>query len=510
MSYFTKPYIIGGAIMSALAAIYFWTLTPRSEQGASVAVARGDVVHEVFLTGVVKPARFAELSFDRAGTLASFPAVVGKTVAAGAILATLKNETERAAVAEARAARAVSEARLAEVVRGARPEELRIKEAAKMEKEIVLRNLAEKSAAQIADAYAAADDALNRYADPLFSNDDSAAPRLTFSTGNQSGVYEAEFKRIVAGTHLKEIRARVVDGSGAAETALTETLRNIRGILELFLVLDTVLTDGSGLSASALSDYKERTAVARGKIISALTATQSHINALREGESALRKAESELVLEKAGAAEEEIRQAQEELKKRDAALRAGESSLEKTLLRAPFEGRITSRRGNAGETIGAGDSVATLESGEGFIIEAEVPEADSAKINLGDAGKVTLDAYGEEALFAARVSEIEQSEKVIEGVSTYKTTLVFTYADSRLRSGLTANIALTTDERRGVFTLPARAIRSASRTDAVTIQNADGIRETRAVTLGLRGSNGLVEIIAGLSDGDRILLPAAE
>lgn len=525
MKYLKQPFLyIGGIIIIALAVLFFSTLSPRSEPENLVTVAKGNIKQEVLLTGIVKPARFAELSFDRTGVLMFLPVTVSSTVRAGAILAVLKNETENAAVAEARAARAGAEARLAQVLRGARPEELRVKEAAKTERETALKNLTEKSAALIADAYNASDEALNRYADPLFSNDDSAAARLTFSSGNQNGVYEAEYKRIVAGTHLKALRARVTgyDG-GTAEAALAETLLNLRDILALFLTLDTVLTDGSGLAGSTLANYKERIASARGKVVSAQTATQNHLNGLRESAAALQTAESELALSAASATAEETREAEEELAQASAQLRFAEAALEKTVLRAPFGGRITSRNGSAGETVTSREILVTLEGAGGFIIETEVPEADSARIRLGDEAVITLDAFKEDVLFTARVSEIEQSEKVIEGVSTYKTTLTFTNEDSRSlanprasppgfslqgyspRSGMTANIVLTTKEKWAVLVLPFRALANSSGKQTVTVLRADGTKETREVVVGLRGGNGMVEIVSGLTEGERVL-----
>lgn len=506
-----KPAVyIGIGVLILLIVTYFLTLSPKTPKVWIATVTKGNVVAETLLTGTVKPARFAELSFNRSGVLSSFPSIVGKTVNAGAILATLKNDAENAAVTEAQATRKVAETKLAEVLRGARVEEIRVKEAAVSEKEIVFQNLAEKSSALIADAYSASNEALNRYADQLFSNDESLSPQLSFSSGNQSGVYETEVKRVTAGIQLKALRTRVSGYSEKAEAALEGTLEDLRVILDLFLSIDAVLNDGSGLSESTLADYKEKIATARGKIVSSITATQNHLNALRESESALRKAESELSLSKAGATTEEISRSKEELAQTKAKQSSAEIAFEETLLRAPFAGRVTSRRGSSGETVSSSENIITLEGAGGFIIEAEVPEADITKIKIGDMAAVTLDAYGANVSFAARITEIEQSEEVVEGVSTYKTTFAFLNNDERLRSGMTANITIATSERNAVLVLPLRAIEKSGGKNMVTVLNNDGARRTREVTVGLRGSDGFVEIVSGLAEGEKVLMPTTK
>lgn len=500
-----------GVVVVAVGFAVLFALKKGGEDATLIEVARGDVISETLITGTVKPARSAELSFNRSGVLYSFPATVGKTVGAGTVLASLKNETESAAIAEAQAALRVAETRLAEVLRGSRAEEINVKIAAVAEKETAFKNLTDKSKAIIADAYSASDEAVSRYADQLFLDDDTGSPRISFSSGNQNGVYEAQYRRVTAGESLKALRSRVSSGyAGSAVDALQATLEDLRISLNLFLSLDSVLNEGSGITASTLTSYKENVATARGKIVASLTATQNHLSALRESESALRKARSELTLAEAGSTAEEIRTAKEELSQAAAKLRSVQAAFEETLLRAPFFGRVTSRTGSVGETVAAGSNIATLEGAGGFIAEADVPEADIAKIKVGDSAAVTLDAYGSGVSFMARISEIEQSEKIVEGVSTYKTTLAFIENDARLRSGMTANISIITAKISGALSVPIRALERSNGNYTATIVNDGGARETREVAVGLRGSNGLVEIVSGLSEGERVLMPATK
>jgi multidrug efflux pump subunit AcrA (membrane-fusion protein) len=146
-----------------------------------------------------------------------------------------------------------------------------------------------------------------------------------------------------------------------------------------------------------------------------------------------------------------------------------------------------------------------LQSTGEYKIEANVPEVDVAKVAVGDPARVTLDAYGSAEFFPATISAIDPAETVIEGVPTYTVTLRFDQKDERIKSGMTANIDIRTDQREGVLYIPARAV----------LTDADGRRFVRVpdglatrdvpVEVGLRGSDGRIEILSGLSEGDVVV-----
>ncbi len=137
-------------------------------------------------------------------------------------------------------------------------------------------------------------------------------------------------------------------------------------------------------------------------------------------------------------------------------------------------------------------------------ISAAVPEVDVAKITIGDKAEVTLDAYGDTTVFPAAVSSIDPAETVIEGVPTYKVTLYFNDRDERVRSGMTANLDILTERREGVFRIPSRAVTTKDGKKIVRVPDISGLREV-VVETGLRGSDGSIEIVSGLSEGDEVV-----
>jgi len=287
-------------------------------------------------------------------------------------------------------------------------------------------------------------------------------------------------------------------------------------IQDLFLSLGYALQAINGLTDATQSDYKDRTETARASTATSITALQNHQNSIRDARVALQKIERELTLSQASATPEDISGAEQGVLQAQARLNGAEASLEKTLIRAPFKGRIASKNIEVGETVTAGTVVMEFLGTGGYIIEANVPEADIAKITKGSRATVTLDAYGDTVFFPATIILIEPTATEIEGVPTYKTTFVFEkdparptneVTDPRLRSGLTANISILTTLKENALVVPARTIISEGGISYITRVLADGSDEKVAVTVGARANNRNVEIIEGLQEGDVVLIP---
>ena len=132
-----------------------------------------------------------------------------------------------------------------------------------------------------------------------------------------------------------------------------------------------------------------------------------------------------------------------------------------------------------------------------------------AMLRPGAKASVTLDAYGDRAVFEAVVVSVDPAETIVEGVATYTTTLAFREADERIRSGMSANVSIVTAERTNVLAIPARAVTREDGRDVVRITRNE-MPTVVPVTLGVRASDGLVEIIEGVAEGDTVITTPAE
>jgi len=181
------------------------------------------------------------------------------------------------------------------------------------------------------------------------------------------------------------------------------------------------------------------------------------------------------------------------------------AQFQKTIIRSPINGIVTKLDASAGETVTVNTPIVSVISAASFEIETYIPEADISKVKVGNTADVTLDAYGDDVLFQASVITIDIGETMIEGVTTYKTILQFTEEDERVKPGMTANIDILTAERNNVIAIPQRAVSSRNGQKFVKLLGDQGEVEEVVVETGLRGSDGNLEITAGINAGDKII-----
>jgi HlyD family secretion protein len=285
---------------------------------------------------------------------------------------------------------------------------------------------------------------------------------------------------------------------------------NARVVQNLFVTLGLSLRDGSSLDATTLTDYRTRVTSARNALTTAISSAQDQVNDLRNTAAELDRVTRALELARAKATPETVREAEQTVLQARAKLRSAEASFEKTLIRAPFNGQISSRHAEIGETVSSGNPIMEFLGTNAYTIEANVPEADITKIAQGDKAQVTLDAYGDNFTFSAKVIEIEPASTEIEGVSTYKTTFSIEGANSGIRSGMTANVTLKKVVKENALVIPARAVSTEEGKSFVSVVQSDGTVKKTEVSLGSRNNAREVEVVKGVSEGDQLLLPKAQ
>ena len=194
------------------------------------------------------------------------------------------------------------------------------------------------------------------------------------------------------------------------------------------------------------------------------------------------------------------------VEKARASLNNTRAQISKTIIASPINGVVTKQDAKVGEIVSASSHVVSVISDASFQVEANLPEADVSKVKISDLAKLTLDAYGNDVIFEAKVIAIDPAETVIEGVSTYKITFEFQKEDERIKSGLTANIDILAEKKEGVIAIPQRAILTQDGSKIVRVEREDGRVDEIKVELGLFGSDGRVEILSGLEEGMKVII----
>jgi len=474
----------------------------------TVAVERTDLVEEVSVTGRVVAKNDVKLAFVNSGKISRVYKDVGQKVISGEAIVVLDNSEVYAKLLQAEADRDQARAKLDDLERGTRPEEIEIARLKVVNAETALTDTKYNVVDKIKDAFVKSDDAIRGKVDQLMTNPKSSSPKLNV-TADQQVTGEIESSRQVLENTLNTwaISLTSLAITSDLENYAKEANANLKTIsifLDSISLVVNALVSSSSLSQTTIDSYKADILAARTNASTATSNLTTALEKFRSAHSTKQLEENNLTLSLAGATLGDLEASKASLKSAEANVLNLESQMAKTIIRAPFAGVISLQDAKVGEIATAGKNLVSV-IGSKLQIEAYVPEADIAKIHLNDLGRVTLDAYGDEAEFEVRTIFIDPAETVIENVSTYRILLEFTKLDERIRSGMTANIDIVTMIKTDILALPQRAVMGRNGDSVVRILEDGEIKETPVKT-GLRSVDGQIEIIEGLSEGREVVV----
>ncbi|BBE49866.1 Macrolide export protein MacA [Ferriphaselus amnicola] len=197
------------------------------------------------------------------------------------------------------------------------------------------------------------------------------------------------------------------------------------------------------------------------------------------------------------------------LKQAQSRIALSDATLERMVLRAPFDGIVADLSGELGEyATPSPPGIPTLPAVDliddsCLYVSAPIDEVDAGHLKVGQIGRITLDALkgksyeGRVRRIAPYVTEIEKQARTVE------VEVEFTPppATDTLLVGYSADVELVHQSHPNVLRIPTQALQDGKR---VLLLRADGVLEDRIVTVGL-GNWSHTEISAGLQAGDRIV-----
>jgi len=195
-----------------------------------------------------------------------------------------------------------------------------------------------------------------------------------------------------------------------------------------------------------------------------------------------------------------LRTAQAQLDAAHVAFEQAQNNLAKTKLVAPFDGVVATVNYSAGDTVGTNAAV-NIVNLSNLQIQVTVAEVDLPKIKIGESAQVTLDALPGKT-YTGQVTKLSPVGTITQGVVNYPVTVAIMNADGAVVPGMTANLAVTVDQRDNVLLLPLRAIRTTGTQKAVTVLFKGQAIQT-SVNTGLSNDQS-VEITSGLQEGDLV------
>lgn len=171
-------------------------------------------------------------------------------------------------------------------------------------------------------------------------------------------------------------------------------------------------------------------------------------------------------------------------------------------IRAPFGGTVTRRLAEAGSRVGADGELLTLV--DSSVLEAKVLVAtrDVPRVTLGQTAELEIDGLGGQIVKGTvdRISPVAE-----DGTRFVAVYLRLANRDGRLWGGMFASGSILLREKNDALVVPAIALRK-DETGYHVLKVQDGHLRRQTVTVGARWNGGsLIEIAAGLKDGETIL-----
>jgi multidrug efflux pump subunit AcrA (membrane-fusion protein) len=188
----------------------------------------------------------------------------------------------------------------------------------------------------------------------------------------------------------------------------------------------------------------------------------------------------------------------------DAELQESQAVLE-TALTAPIDGFIIAVNSEVGDIAEPETIVVSIVSPDNLQIEVDIPETTIVNVKVGQPVKITLDAFDDETEWTGRVVGVNSVETMKGGAMYYKTTVFFDKEDTRIRSGMTANVLITTAASKDTLFVPASALSKKGNQDIVQVLQGKQVVDKKVVT-GLENDAGMIEITSGLSQGEQVII----
>lgn len=176
-------------------------------------------------------------------------------------------------------------------------------------------------------------------------------------------------------------------------------------------------------------------------------------------------------------------------------------NLTKTVIKAPFAGRITARMITLGQHVRPGDDLFTVTDFDPLIARIYLPEKDIIGLQEGRDVRIVLKA-AEDVHFRGRVRQI--SPVVDTATGTVKLTIEAVDPPAEVRPGGFVTIDIVRETHPNALLVPREAvIRELNKAHVFIAQ--DGVAKKREVTLALE-EGGRVEATSGLVAGERVIV----
>lgn len=203
-----------------------------------------------------------------------------------------------------------------------------------------------------------------------------------------------------------------------------------------------------------------------------------------------------------GVSQEELENAQSNVLAIQADLDLTQSKIDKSTIRAPFNGRVGLRQASVGAFVSNGDVIASLVQADPIKIEFSVPERYAALLKEGL--QVQFEVAGIDSVFTSSVYAVEPAVSATSRSLTGRA--LINNPKGLLIPGSYANVKITLENINDALLLPTTAIITQLKGQKVLVKR-NGTAISVPVKVGIRTEDS-VQITGGLQPGDTVITSA--
>ena len=179
-------------------------------------------------------------------------------------------------------------------------------------------------------------------------------------------------------------------------------------------------------------------------------------------------------------------------------------NLANTIIVSPVNGFVSKRAVDPGAFVSQNAPIVDVVDISRVRLVVNVVERDLKELQAGDDAQVEVDAYPGEK-FKGRIARV--APVLDPATRTAPIEIEIANSDYRLKPGMYARVGITTDVKKETLVVPINAVADLGGRRGV-FQHMNGVAVFRTVELGTENED-VVEVLAGLNDGDQVITTGA-
>lgn len=461
--------------------ILFSVFHSKGEETTLYTVSSGDITEKVVATGEVTSEVDLSLGFKRSGTVDSIPVSLGQDVKKGQVLAKLSSQEDQANLTKANGAL--------------------LKARAEYEKELSLSGDSGLLELELQNEKANQDQLVENAYRTLLSSDLEAigkngedygeAPTISgsYSCGEEGEyVLDVYASNSISGYSFKY--SGLQEGSGTIYRNTSTAIGSCGLSVEFPEGFDTSAVWVVSIPNTRGDSYASNL----GAYELALTTRENTISELEKNLEVTVKSQST----------SDAAIAYANLVSAEGEYQAALAKVNEGIIYAPSDGVVTKIDGKIGELVQAYEDVVTVQDVKNLYVKANINESNISQVSFGQDVEVVIDALGSENKISGKIQSVDFAPSKEDGVVNYEITVSL---DSivGINPGMTSTVYIVVGKKENVVYVPTSAVLfEEGKTFVYTKENK---KDKKEIVLGLRGDDGNIEVISGLSLGEIIYIP---